>query len=235
MDLTEIFQDTLYIASSLRNKTLTHKHTTQEIISPKGSYDTNIVVENLDTVSSIQKWSLVGKTCALNMASPKRPGGGVRNGARAQEECLFRCSNLIMAISPDFYPLSQYDSLYTQRAIFFKDKNYNLMDNIECDVITIAALNLNLGKPNNYEEITKDKIRLMLSIPYLYGAENLILGAWGCGVFDNDPTTMATYFKEILINENYSKLYKTISFSIINDHNSVGSNFEIFNQILNEK
>jgi uncharacterized protein (TIGR02452 family) len=234
MNLIDVFVDTLEISNNLPIGK-TNKHTQQEIISPNGSNQINIIVENLDTVSSIQKWSNSGKTCALNMASPKRPGGGVQNGARAQEECLFRCSNLITSISDEFYPLTDLECLYTQSALFFKDKNYYQIDPIKSDVITIAAENLAFkSKDKNYQNITKDKIRLILSIPYLHGAQNLILGAWGCGVFNNNPNDIAQYFKEIIIDENYGSLYKSIIFAIINDHNSVDNNLKIFSDVLSQ-
>ncbi len=245
-NLIDVFQDTLSISKSLSNRSETHKHFSNEISGPFLSiFENNIIIEPLDTVSAIQKWSQFGKVCALNMASHKRPGGGVENGARAQEECLFRCSNLSVVVSKDFYPLNTLECLYTEKAVFFKDKDYRLIDPIESDVITIAALRL-VGvvgsngslsyEPSdsriNYEKVTKDKIRLMLSIPYSFGSEYLILGAWGCGVFKNDPEKMAQYFKDILIGEGYANLYKKIIFAVINDHNSVANNYEIFNRIL---
>jgi uncharacterized protein (TIGR02452 family) len=234
MNLVDVFIDTLELSNTLP-VSKTNKHTQQEIISPNGSNQINIIVENLDTVSAIQKWCNSDKTCALNMASPKRPGGGVQNGARAQEECLFRCSNLITSISPEFYPLTDLECLYTQSALFFKDKNYYHINPIKSDVITIAAENLSFKpKDKNYQKITKDKIRLMLSIPYLHGAQNLILGAWGCGVFNNNPNDIAQYFKEIIIDENYGSLYKSIIFAIINDHNSVDNNLKIFSDVLSQ-
>ncbi len=73
-----------------------------------------------------------------------------------------------------------------------------------------------------------DKIRLMLSVPAKYGVKNIILGAWGCWVFKNDPNRMSEFFKNILVEEGYSGLYDQVVFAIINDHNSVGSNYEIF-------
>jgi uncharacterized protein (TIGR02452 family) len=247
MNLINVFQDTLEISKNLPNRSQTTRHTTQEIIGPYLSeFENNIIVEPLDTVSAIQKWSKVGRVCALNMASYKRPGGGVENGARAQEECLFRCSNLFDVVSKDLYPLRDHECLYTQRALFFKDKDYYQITPIQCDVITIAALRLSgvvsssglVGfEPEsgntNYEETTREKIRLMLSVPQSWGAQYLILGAWGCGVFKNDPEKIAQYFKDSIIGEGYGSLYKKIIFAVINDHNSVANNYEIFNTILN--
>jgi uncharacterized protein (TIGR02452 family) len=245
MNLINVFQDTLSISKAIPNRSETHKHFTSEIIGPYLSeFENNIIVEPLDTVSAIQKWSKMGKVCALNMASYKRPGGGVENGARAQEECLFRCSNLFDVVSKDFYPLGDYECLYTERALFFKDKDYQVIQPIESDVITIAALRLAgvidkgvtryepVDESINYENITREKIRLMLSVPQSWGAQYLILGAWGCGVFKNDPQKIAQYFKDAIIGEGYGALYKKIIFAVINDHNSVANNYEIFNKIL---
>ena len=241
MNLINVFQDTLEISKNLPNRSQTTRHTTQEIIGPYLSeFENNIIVEPLDTVSAIQKWSQVGRVCALNMASYKRPGGGVENGARAQEECLFRCSNLFDVVSKDFYPLGDYECLYTQRSLFFKDKDYIQIEPIQCDVITLAAINLNdkakydpVQNLYNYENLTREKIRLMLSVPQSWGAQYLILGAWGCGVFKNDPEKIAQYFKDAIIGEGYGSLYKKIIFAVINDHNSVANNYQIFNRILN--
>ena len=241
MNLINVFEDTLEISKNLPNRSQTTRHTTQEIIGPYLSeFENNIIVEPLDTVSAIQKWSQVGKVCALNMASYKRPGGGVENGARAQEECLFRCSNLFDVVSKDFYPLRDHECLYTQRAIFFKDKDYIQIAPVQCDVITLAAINLNdkakydpVQNLYNYENLTREKIRLMLSVPQSWGAQYLILGAWGCGVFKNDPEKIAQYFKDAIIGEGYGSLYKKIIFAVINDHNSVANNYQIFNTILN--
>ncbi len=244
-NLVNVFQDTLENSKDL-TKSITSKHTFDEINSAKlGMFKPNISVVNSDSVSALVEYSKLGKTCILNMASYKRPGGGVYNGARAQEECLFRCSNLIHVVSTDFYPLAENEALYTKDAIFFKDKEYDYMDPVECDVVTIAALRLHgvIGENGEmsyesdvkeYRKITKDKIRLMISLAAKNGVQNLILGAWGCGVFKNDPKLMAQYFSEVLVGEGYNLNFKNVVFAIINDHNSVGNNFEIFNNEFNK-
>ena len=239
-NLVNVFQDTLENSKNLTDST-TSKHTFDETNPPRLTMFKDIIsVINTDSVSAVVEYSKLGKTCVLNMASYKRPGGGVHNGARAQEECLFRCSNLIQVVPTSFYPLEVNDALYTKDAIFFKDKDYEYMEPVVCDVITIAAINLNenakydpVQNITEYRKITKDKIRLMVSLAAQNGVKNLILGAWGCGVFNNDPTTMAQYFGEVLVGEGYSVDFDNIVFAIINDHNSVGNNFDIFNNKFN--
>ena len=239
-NLVNVFQDTLENSKNLKDST-TSKHTFDETNPPRLTMFKDIIsVINTDSVSAVVEYSKLGKTCVLNMASYKRPGGGVHNGARAQEECLFRCSNLIQVVPTSFYPLEVNEALYTKDAIFFKDKDYDYMEPVVCDVITIAAINLNenakydpVQNITEYRKITKDKIRLMVSLAAQNGVKNLILGAWGCGVFNNDPTTMSQYFSEVLVGEGYSVDFDNIVFAIINDHNSVGNNFDIFNNHFN--
>ena len=239
-NLVNVFQDTLENSKGL-TKSITSKHTFDEINNAKlGMFKPNISVVNSDSVSALVEYSKLGKTCVLNMASYKRPGGGVYNGARAQEECLFRCSNLIHVVPNTFYPLQENEALYTKDAIFFKDKEYDYMDPVECDVVTIAAINLSgnakydpVQNVKDYRNVTKNKIRLMISLAAKNGVQNLILGAWGCGVFKNDPKLMAQYFSEVLVGEGYNLSFENVVFAIINDHNSVGNNFEIFNNEFN--
>ena len=240
MNLVSVFQDTLENSKNLKDST-TSKHTFDETNPPRLTMFKDVIsVINTDSVSAVVEYSKLGKTCVLNMASYKRPGGGVHNGARAQEECLFRCSNLIHVVPTSLYPLEVNEALYTKEAIFFKDKDYEYMEPVVCDVITIAAINLNenakydpVQNITEYRKITKDKIRLMVSLAAQNGVKNLILGAWGCGVFNNDPTTMSQYFSEVLVGEGYSVDFDNIVFAIINDHNSVGNNFDIFNNKFN--
>lgn len=206
-----------------------------KLTSKKEGLTNKIIVEPIDSVSALLKFSTKGeKICILNMASAKRKGGGVENGAQAQEECLFRCSNLF-TIPDEFYPLNDNELIYTHKASFIKNYKYMEIPVIECDVITIPAINTNNTEtyytPLDYFITTKCKIINMLNMALLNNCSTIILGAWGCGVFKNDPKTIATLFKEILEDEKY-KEFNNIIFPIINDKNSVGSNFEIFRDIL---
>lgn len=102
------------------------------------------------------------------------------------------------------------------------------------------ALNLNSNaKYDNLDlisddKITKDKIRLMFYLAKKNKCENIILGAWGCGVFKNNPLDIAKLFQEVmyerksLIDNDYSSSFKNIIFAVINDHNSVSDNFDVF-------
>ena len=236
-DLITIYQETQRICENIAvpvTEKVTWTEDTEQFFSDK-SKDGNVIVEPLDTVSSLIKWSKFGKTAILNMASMKRPGGGVANGARAQEECLFRCSNLYH-IPQSMYPLQLDDSIYSKDVSFVRDGDYNILDNpVMCDVITIPAINLNTddGKSlgDKYESYMLDKMFYMLNSALLSGCDNIILGAWVCGVFNNNPEIVAELFKETLEGD-IKNYYKNIVFAVINDHNSVANNYEIFKKIL---
>ena len=230
--LIEVFKDTLEKTKDYTNS-ITTKYNFSEINSKVKSKSPVIQVINLDSVSALIEYSKYGKTCVLNMASSKHSGGGVQKGARAQEECLYRCSNLALVVPQSFYPLEIDECLYTKNAVFIKDFYYNIVEPVVSDVVTIAALNLNFdSKPVDYINIMMNKIRLMLTMAGENGCDNVILGSWGCGVFGNNPMEVASMFRKVLIKENYGGLFKNVIFAIINDSNSVDDNFNVFKNIL---
>jgi uncharacterized protein (TIGR02452 family) len=228
-NLIKIFNDTVNktTQSPITIKKLTKNNTI------KYSKDLKVEVLALDTVSALELFP--SDTCVLNMASFKRPGGGVRSGSMAQEEELFRCSNL-HHISKDLYPLKDDEYLYSKDVIFIKNKYYQDIEPIKCDVITIAAPNLNIGgnynkefaETSEYETLIKNKMRAMLNTE----KSTLILGAWGCGVFKNNPLQIAELFNEVIAEKNTN--VKHIIFAVINDRNSVSNNYQIFKDTINE-
>lgn len=204
-----------------------------------------IIVEPLDTVSALAKYVNDGKTAVLNMANAKNKGGGVERGAMAQEECLFRCSNLFK-IPDELYPMSVDELIYSHQVTFIKGFDYSVIWPMEADVITIAAPNLNkehfTGGAKDmydseydaleyYEKIMLNKIEAMLLIAAYNKCENIILGAWGCGAFKNDPTVVSSLFKKTLEQKKY--MFDKIIFAVINDKNSVGNNYQIFHDTFN--
>ncbi len=81
-----------------------------------------------------------------------------------------------------------------------------------------------------YETDLRQRIGAQLDTLILAGKRHVILGAWGCGAFKNDPERIAKiYHEEIEKRANY---FQHILFPIIQtDYNS--DNFGIFNKYLN--
>ena len=85
------------------------------------------------------------------------------------------------------------------------------------DVISVAAPNMNRVSAEDmdaYYKAIKNRIEAIVCLPYINGCEVLILGAWGCGVFKNDPNVIAAAFKEAI--NKYGRVYKRIIFPLPN-------------------
>lgn len=192
-----------------------------------------ISVVNKDSVTALidhMKENPNSHSCILNMASYKRPGGGVARGSKAQEEDLCRCSNLIDALpeEQDFYPIQKGMYFYSTDVMFFKDKDYNVITPIYADVVSFPAIDMRKGKPNDYKDFYLHAIRSICDTASDTAIDTLILGAWGCGVFKNDPEEISGFFKQVLIEEQRYADFDKIIFPVINDRNSKGSNYEVF-------
>ncbi len=166
--------------------------------------------------------------CALNFASYFNPGGGFSNGSFAQEESLCQVSPLYKILGAcDAYKIRREDKtvpswyydevIYTPGVPFVREK-FVLGMPINCDVISIAAPNCNRVPASKIKEIElaiDKRLTACYIIPYLNGADTLILGAWGCGVFKNDPVVIASTF--CTLNYELGGLYNKIVFAIPND------------------
>jgi len=171
----------------------------------------------------------------LNFASAKKPGGGVLNGAIAQEEALARASSLYPVIKQceDFYvptPSAPYYSdriIYSKNIYVFKDDYGVDIEPIKCDVITCAAPNYSFGifKYDNHQKVIKQRFTKILKSAIVNGQRNLILGAWGCGVFKNPPNVNAEIFRDVL--NDYSNYFDEIIFAIPDN-----INYDIFKKKL---
>lgn len=173
------------------------------------------------------------KICVLNFASATNPGGGVEFGSRAQEESLCRCSTLFPYLSRrelrDRYykihdkvknPLYTDGCIYTPNIYVIKsdtDFPERLPESewFAVDVLTCAAPNLRLVDSFPDEELYKlhvKRIRHILSIAAANKEEILVLGAFGCGAFKNNPKVVAKAFKDVL--KEFEGCFKHIEFAI---------------------
>lgn len=160
------------------------------------------------------------RVAVLNFASAKHPGGMVTNGSAAQEEALCRVSTLYNVISNKKfkkvyydYHLSQGDSLYSDRVIYspyikiIKDDDFNdLSKPYTVDVITCAAPNLirrNDISDQKLFEIQYSRCLHIIKAAAYYEATVLVLGAFGCGVFQNNPKVVAEAMKKALEDSPY--------------------------------
>lgn len=207
--------------------------------------ETKISVVNCDCLVEAEKLVDMGMNVAvLNMASRRNPGGGVTTGAGAQEENIFRRTNIFQSLyqyshyansygvrrNEKQYPLDRnFGGIYSPEVIVFRgpeDEGYPLLDNpFHVSFISVAALNRPELTPDNkiiqhLIEPTKQKMRTILRIALSNGHDAIVLGSFGCGAFRNPPAHIAALFHEVLKEEEFHNKFKHISFSILEDHNS---------------
>ena len=153
----------------------------------------------------------------LNFANPVHPGGGVRSGARAQEEDLCRRSSLLLSLesadaaryydynrSIDDY-MSSDAMIFTPKVEVMRGSDGALLDDtFVVSVLTCAAPMLRFGKggvsENDYRELLYRRICAMLKCAVHFGYEAVVLGAWGCGAFHNDASVVSDLFHKALRN-----------------------------------
>lgn len=197
----------------------------------------DIVVEENTTFKSAKKHIITGKKIAvLNFANPHMAGGGVTNGAMAQEECLCRSSNLYLSLitekaNSDYYKYNRkkIGNVFTDRVIYSpnvmvikSDDTYpEIMaesDYFNVDVITCAApittILLTDKQKKSLEYIFYNRIKNIFEVAMYNQVDILILGAFGCGAFNNPPDLVANVFRRLLVDERYQNYFTKVVFAI---------------------
>ncbi|MEV2252783.1 TIGR02452 family protein [Streptomyces sp. NPDC050147] len=151
----------------------------------------------------------------LNFSSARNPGGGYLNGAQAQEEALCRASALYTCVrsAREFYDhhRAHRDPFYSDRVIHspavpvFRDDRGRLFDAAyTVGFLTSAAPNAGVvlrQAPERAKDLPAALVRRaerVLETAVAHGYRRLVLGAWGCGVFQNDPAQVADAFRALL-------------------------------------
>lgn len=199
---------------------------------------TTLLIEDADSVSSIIRHS-GKKTCVLNFASYKHPGGMFMNGSSAQEESLCHESFLYNVLSrmDKYYEKNQTNlnrSLYTNRAIYTPDVCFERDGSkYMSDVLTCAAPNKTAAQKycsvSDDENLAtlEDRIDFLLMAASLNAPEVLILGAFGCGVFGQNAEEVASIFKRLLTTK-YDKVFNMVVFPI---PDASSTNFRVFRDV----
>lgn len=190
----------------------------------------NIVVDNMSTTEAVSKYKNEHKLCVLNFASYKKPGGGFINGAIAQEESICHDSTLYNVLSSEkFDSYYEYNNKNTNNGLYRNAAIYSpsiVFSNSKAvvNVITCAAPNLSIFKGPKFKayDTIRNRIKFILDIAEKNNETELILGAFGCGVFKNDPEFVASTFKDLLYSTNYYH-FKKVIFAIPG-----GINYDIF-------
>ncbi len=168
----------------------------------------------------------------LNFASARNPGGGFINGAKAQEEDLARASALYPCLleAREYYDANREVGhlVYTDHMIwspkvpFFRIEARDRLEKpFSASVITAPAPNGGALErpwphelPGNYEDALRKRAGMVLALAEAEQHRTLVLGAWGCGVFRNDPELVADAFGRHLESERFSSSFSKVVFAV---------------------
>lgn len=189
------------------------------------------------------------RVLVLNFANSVHPGGGVRFGARAQEEDLCRKSTLYASLTSadaeayyagharHYSPLASHTILLSPNVAIFRGDVYELLKKpVMAAVLTCAApIAHERGDMSNsdYEALLYERIRRILAVAAHYRYNYLVLGAWGCGAFGNDAKLVAALFKRAFRefrcgDRTASDLFHSVVFAVRSNVNEPTYNFKAF-------
>lgn len=166
----------------------------------------------------------------LNMADWTRAGGCVDAGSLAQEEELFRRSDLFKFLHQKYFPMQKHQVVVSHGVEFYRNTAPTFalyrkpfkVDVISSPAPKYPALNKNGTRfeTNDLADFMLQKIRGLLWAAYDSHAQYLILSAWGCGAFGCPPQHVGELFYQVI--QEFDGCFKGICFAII------GSNYELF-------
>jgi uncharacterized protein (TIGR02452 family) len=195
---------------------------------PARDLPTRFEVANESTLQAAGRFAAEGlRVAALNFASARHPGGGFLNGARAQEESLCRSSGLYSCLvgNPTYaFHAGQTGGLYSNYALYSPDVPVIRTDAGDllprpylCSFITCPAVNAGAVRTKDRGRIRPEmerRVEKVLTVAAGHGHEVVVLGAWGCGVFRNDPEMIAELFHAAL-NGPFRGLFAGVAFAVL--------------------
>jgi len=215
----------------------------------RNRFRTAVSVHNADFLEIARAIAAPSETPAvLNMASRRNPGGGVAEGAGAQEENLFRRSTALYSLyqfvdyGKDYgvprnastsYPIPRESGgIYSPGVTVFRSTEASgyafLRQPCRVNVVTVPAINApellerdgRCWLTDEMARATAVKIRAILRIAAHHRQTALVLSAFGCGAFRNPPHHVAALFHDALNEPEFVGVFGRVAFAVIDDHNA---------------
>jgi len=197
---------------------------------PQSDFDPRYTFAHTSVVTEVIEYS--GAHCGvLNFASAKNPGGGFLNGSLAQEEALATSSDLFLSqlqaremydINKNFRSaLYTHNMIYSRGVTFIRTSGMKLLPyTMNANVLTSPAVNAGAYYKNERGDIVtvlatmEERMRYIFHVFAEKGDTTIILGAYGCGVFENDANDVADIFFRLLLDEGLERYFREIVFAI---------------------
>ncbi|MFI7702080.1 TIGR02452 family protein [Nonomuraea sp. NPDC049480] len=199
-----------------------------------GAYRTLFEVTGESSLQAARRLHLDGTAgiAVLNFASARNPGGGYIRGAKAQEEDLCRHALLYPCLlqAADYYAAhrASSDLLYSHRVIWSPgvpvhrgEDGRLLAEPYLVSFLTSPAPNAGQalrhdpGAGERIRQALHERAGRVLAVAAHHGAGVLVLGAWGCGVFRNDPREVAGAFHAHLAGDGaFAAVFERVVFAV---------------------
>ena len=164
----------------------------------------------------------------LNFASARNPG----------YECLLTAPAYYARNRAQRSMLYTDHMIYSPRVPFFRERSHTVLERPFCaSVLTAPAPNAgeHLKREPNGQEAIEEALRrrtgYVLAVAQAHGHLVLVLGAWGCGVFGNDPHVVADTFGTWLEQDRFRGAFDRVIFAI-HDRATGQPNLRAFEQRL---
>lgn len=204
------------------------------VVSPKRTFEAAVAYARM------MKTCVLNFASATNPGGGVVNGSSAQEEALCRTSTLYFCLN-VREMWDGFYsphraardPLHNDDIIYTPRVVVFKsdtDRPALLPEHDwhEVDVISCAAPNLrerpsnrmNVGDGDCRVDIAPDELRRLherrlariLDVALANGTEAIVLGAFGCGAFRNDPYVVSTAAAAVI--PQYRSCFKAMEFAV---------------------
>ena len=199
--------------------------------------ESNVVLMNKTTLEAgyIAKGQGYKNVVLLNFANRKHPGGGYTRGAMAQEEDLCRCCPFLYQslAQTGAYPYKAPQVICTKETpCMRKTRTYDWLPKDQQEefyFVSAAAPNRGGGEKFDEEDFRHTVDNILLAPIKRFKFKNpketcIVLGAWGCGAFKNDPVQVAEIMREEV--QRFHGHYGKIIFAIPVFKNK--RNYEVF-------
>ncbi len=125
--------------------------------------------------------------------------------------------------------------IYTPAVPVIRDDEDQLLSvPFSVSIITAPAVNagaVRANEPRNVSQIEPvmlGRIEKLLSVAVVHGHRSLVLGAWGCGVFKNEPADVAKWFHVHLCGMGtFARAFDMVVFAVL-DRTPGESTFQAF-------
>lgn len=207
---------------------------------------TRVRVVNMDTIDAAVELASSRPShkpvCVLNMANAIYAGGGFRTGALAQEEALCYRSSLSFTLKLRYYPIPDKAVIYSPTVLVIRDNLTRGHDMLDCRdprqlpvlaVVSAAAIfqpliNRVLAHPGEENSemyadpddrlLMAEKMRVVLRTAIRNRHRQIVLGALGCGAFQNPPREVSQLWAIVLQEPEFSGgWWEDVIFAVLSD------------------